>query len=135
MEKDIEDERTAFRNSIENETDSKVYIHTFCEHLANLFAKLSNIRMCHEIYGFKHPHHEWEGILALDIWYQMLYKAIDEKYPFDETKLGMNPMFRKKVLKDADGSEYVMMDGKKKHIADIDTNGRREEAGWGSDVD
>ena len=97
LEKDLYDAKMAFRRSIEKETDSKVYIHTFCEHLATLFAKLSNIRMCHEIYGFKHPHHEWEGILALDIWYQMLYKEIDEKYPFDETKLNMNPMTRKEI--------------------------------------
>ena len=91
--------------------------------------------MCHEIYGFKHPHHEWEGILALDIWYQMLYKAIDEKYPFDETKLGMNPMFRKKVLKDADDREYVMMDGKRRYIETIEPNQKRGDVGWGSDVD
>jgi hypothetical protein len=78
LEQDIYDAKIRFRDAIDRdnqdaETDAKVYIYTFCEHLASLFAKLSNIRMSHEIYGFKHPHAEWEGILALDIWYQMLY--------------------------------------------------------------
>ena len=59
-----------------------------------MFAKLSNIRMCHVAYGFNHPHRQWEGILALDIWYQMLYKEIDAQYAFDESKFDMNPMAR-----------------------------------------
>lgn len=109
LEKDLYDAKMAFRKSIEEETDSKVYIHTFCTHLATLFAKLSNIRMCHEFYGFKAPHHEWEGILALDIWYQMLYKAIDAAYPFNDSYLNMNPMLRKKVCTD-DGGRYVELE-------------------------
>jgi hypothetical protein len=86
-----------------------VYIYTFCQHLAKLFAKLSNIRMSHEIYGFKHPHVQWEGILALDIWYQMLYNEIDGAYPFDEGLLNMNPMARKKI-KTSGGNKYVEYD-------------------------
>jgi hypothetical protein len=54
--------------------------------------------MSHEIYGFKHPHSEWEGILALDIWYQMLYKEIDSQYPFNEEYFDMNPMVRKSIV-------------------------------------
>ena len=54
--------------------------------------------MSHEIYGFKHPHSEWEGILALDIWYQMLYNEIDAKYPFNEEYFDMNPMVRKPIV-------------------------------------
>ena len=78
LEKDIYDAKIAFRDSIKRmtrdenyvqQTDAKVYIETFCQHIATLFAKLSNIRMSHEVYGFKHPHSEWEGLLALDIWY------------------------------------------------------------------
>ena len=63
-----------------------------------MFAKLSNIRMSHEIYGFKHPHTEWEGILALDIWYQMLYREIDAKYSFDDRYMNMNPMARRRIV-------------------------------------
>ena len=48
--------------------------------------------MSHEVYGFKHPHAQWEGILALDIWYQLLYRNIDAQYPFDEDYMNMNPM-------------------------------------------
>jgi hypothetical protein len=44
-------------------------VYEFCENLAEIFAKLSNIRMSHVFYGLKHPHRQWEGILALDIWY------------------------------------------------------------------
>lgn len=72
LEKDIYEAKIGFRDAIDRdneEQDAKVYIYTFCEHLAKLFAKLSNIRMCHEIYGLKHPHRQWEGIIALDIWY------------------------------------------------------------------
>lgn len=68
LDNDLYNAKVEFREAIESQ-DAKVYIYTFCEHLATLFAKLSNIRMCHEIYGFKHPHTEWEGMLALDIWY------------------------------------------------------------------
>jgi hypothetical protein len=87
----------------------KVYIYTLCEHLAELFAKLSNIRMSHEIYGFKHPHCQWEGILALDIFYNLLYKEIDAKYPFNERYFEMNPMQRRTLCK-ADNINYVVMD-------------------------
>ena len=89
LAKDLEDAKVGFRNSVEK-TDAKAYIYTFCEHIASLFAKLSNIRMSHIVYGFKHPHYQWEGILALDIWYQLLYKNIDEQYPFDDNYLNMN---------------------------------------------
>lgn len=91
LDKDIYDAKMSFRDSIETR-DQKTYIHTFCEHLFTLFAKLSNVRMSHVIYGFKSPHTYWEGILALDIWYQMLWKNIDEKYPFDDKLLNKNPM-------------------------------------------
>lgn len=79
LQKDIYDAKIAFRDAIDRDnptakTDAKTYIYTFCEHLAELFAKLSNIRMSYVVYGFKPPHREWEGILALDIWYQMLYR-------------------------------------------------------------
>ena len=62
--------------------------------------------MSHEIYGFKHPHAQWEGILALDIWYNLLYREIDAKYPFDDKFMDMNPMSRLKIQSDGDG-EYV----------------------------
>lgn len=102
LEKDLDEAKILFRDAIDRdnslaETDGKVYIYTFCKHLATLFAKLSNIRMSHIIYGFKFPHYEWEGIIALDIWYNLLYRQIDDKYPFDETCLNMNPMSRHKV--------------------------------------
>ena len=90
LKKDLEDAKDKFRNVVV-ERDEKTYIYTFCEHLASLFAKLSNIRMSHEVYGFKHPHTQWEGILALDIWYQLLYKEIDAQYPFDDQYMNMNP--------------------------------------------
>lgn len=90
LKKDLEDAKDRFRNIV-LEQDEKAYIYTFCEHLASLFAKLSNIRMCHEVYGFKHPHTQWEGILALDIWYQLLYRQIDAQYPFDDRYMNMNP--------------------------------------------
>ena len=89
--------------------------------------------MCHEIYGLKHPHHEWEGILALDIWYQLLYRAIDEKYPFDETKMGMNPMFRKKVETDSSGSCTIKMNGEDVQV-DGDNSETHSSSGWGSDA-
>ena len=94
LERDLEESKTRFREALSHHDGGykQVYLHLFCEHLANLFAKLSNVRMCHEIYGFQPPHHEWEGILALDVWYNMLYRNIDAEYPFDETKLNMNPM-------------------------------------------
>jgi len=76
LEQDLESAKMDFREDVAKQ-DKKVYIYTFCEHLATLFAKLSNIRMSHEMYGFKHPHRQWEGILALDIWYQLLYKTVD----------------------------------------------------------
>ena len=113
LQKDIEDAKVAFRNAVkwEDPAENKnVYIHTFCEHIAKLFAKLSNIRMCHEIYGFKHPHAEWEGILALDIWYQLLYRNIDEKYPFDDRYFNMNPMSRYRILKE-NGNDVIEYNG------------------------
>ena len=118
LEKDLEDAKIAFRKAItyiDYEDDNKekgrsIYIYTFCTHLATLFAKLSNIRMCHEFYGFKAPHHEWEGILALDIWYQMLYLNIDKAYPFNDSYLNMNPMLRKKIQVDANNNKYIVLD-------------------------
>lgn len=107
LAKDLNDARVEFGNAI-CRTDEKTYIHVFCEHLATLFAKLSNVRMSHEFYGFKAPHHEWEGILALDIWYNALYKLIDAQYPFDDNYLNMNPMAKKVVMDDGDGQgQYV----------------------------
>jgi hypothetical protein len=103
LKKDLEDAKVAFRNAIsyidEHEQKTRqVYIYTLCEHLATLFAKLSNIRMSHEIYGFKHPHTQWEGILALDVWYNLLYREIDAKYPFDDKFMNMNPMQRRPMV-------------------------------------
>lgn len=113
LEKDLYDENTSFKLAIEN-TDEKVYIHTFCEHLMTLFAKLSNIRMSHLVYGFKTPHTYWDGMLALDIWYNLLYKHVDGEYLngfdnseggrtvhhtlFNENYLDMNPMAKVKVV-------------------------------------
>ena len=101
LQKDIEDVKESFRKSVSEETDAKAYIYTFCEHIAELFAKMSNIRMSYVVYGFKQPHTEWEGILALDIWYQMLYREIDAQYPFNDEYLDMNPM---SVRKEDDGT-------------------------------
>lgn len=111
LEKDLYDAKVKFREAI-LDTDEKAFIYVFCEHLATLFAKLSNIRMSHEFYGFKIPHHEWEGMLALDIWYQMLYKEIDAQYAFDDNYLNMNPMAKKVVMDDGDGQgQYVEFEG------------------------
>ena len=107
LQKDIEGVKDSFRKSVNEKTDAKVYIYTFCEHIAELFAKMSNIRMSYIVYGFKQPHEEWEGILALDIWYQMLYHAIDEKYPFNYDYLDKNPMQKLKVHVDSRGNKYV----------------------------
>lgn len=112
LKKDIEDAKVAFRDAVALQ-DSKTYIYTFCEHLATLFAKLSNIRMSHEIYGYKHPHTEYEGILALDIFYNLLYKNIDGEYPFDDKYLNMNPMARLLVQSDDDGEFVEYGDGTK----------------------
>lgn len=111
LKKDLEDAKVAFRNAISlgDGLNKQVYIYTLCEHLASLFAKLSNVRMSHGIYGLKHPHAQWEGILALDVWYNLLYREIDAKYPFDENCLNRNPMQRRKFSVD-DGQKYVMMD-------------------------
>ena len=57
LKKDLEDAKVAFRNAItyiaDEETKERksyqVYIYTLCEHLAELFAKLSNIRMSPEM--------------------------------------------------------------------------------------
>lgn len=81
--------------------------------MADLFAKLSNIRMSHEIYGFKHPHTQWEGILALDVWYNLLYREIDAKYPFDDRHLNLNPMQRRRVCVSIPNN-YVVMDDNSK---------------------
>lgn len=112
---DIYAAKIGFRDCISSQTDAKAYIYAFCEHLAELFAKLSNIRMCHEIYGFKHPHGQWEGILALDIWYQMLYHAVDAQYPFDMDSFNKNPMSRYPVLEDGEG-KYIECEGGKVYI-------------------
>lgn len=82
LETDLYDAKISFRNAIEN-NDRKTFIYTFCDELAKLFAKLSNIRMSHEFYGFKAPHTQAEGIIALDIWYNLLYKNIDRRYGFN----------------------------------------------------
>ena len=123
LEKDVYDAKIGFRESIRKirredvvqNTDAKVYIETFCQHLATLFAKLSNIRMSHVVYGFKHPHAQWEGILALDIWYQMLYRSIDKSYPFDFTCVNQNPMSRYKVDTGASG-EYITCAGQTVYV-------------------
>ena len=120
LKKDLEDAKVAFRNAItyiaDEETKERksyqVYIYTLCEHLAELFAKLSNIRMSHEMYGLKHPHCEWEGILALDVWYNLLCREIDAKYPFDERHMNLNPMQRRKVCDSI--PKYVVMDDDRK---------------------
>lgn len=118
LKKDLEDAKVAFRNAItyidgQEQKTYQVYIYTLCEHLAELFAKLSNIRMSHEIYGFKHPHCQWEGILALDVWYNLLYREIDAKYPFNDNYLNMNPMQRRKRC-DSLPDPYVLMDNDRK---------------------
>ena len=138
LKKDLEDAKVAFRNAIsyiENEQTNKkesylhqVYIYTLCEHLAELFAKLSNIRMSHEIYGFKHPHCRWEGILALDVWYNLLYREIDAKYPFDERHMNLNPMQRRKY----NGSGSVTMDDGK--VLNLRSGGTCRWAGDTSDA-
>lgn len=107
LKKDLEDAKVAFREAA-TQQDRKIYIYTLCEHLATLFAKLSNIRMSHEIYGFKHPHAQWEGILALDIFYNLLYREIDAKYPFDDRFMNMNPMQRRPLVRAT--TNYVVMD-------------------------
>lgn len=112
LKKDLEDAKIAFREAVRSQ-DSKTYIYTLCEHLATLFAKLSNIRMSHEIYGFKHPHEQWEGILALDIWYNLLYREIDAKYPFDDRFMNMNPMQRRPLVHSVSTNHVLMDDGRK----------------------
>lgn len=92
-----------------------MYIETFCQHLAALFAKLSNIRMSYEVYGFKHPHQEWEGVLALDIWYQALYNEIDGKYPFNESFIDRNPMTRH-IVKTEGTRKYIDCSGSKVYV-------------------
>lgn len=108
LQKDIDDIRISYRDALHFATVDKeghpidkgyqVYIHTFCDHLMRLFAKLSNVRMSHEFYGFKTPHKQYEGILALDIWYQLLYMNIDAPYVtsqmFNEEYLDRNPMVK-----------------------------------------
>ena len=112
LQKDIDDIKESFRDSIQVKTDAKAYIYTFCEHVAELFAKLSNIRMSCIAYGFKQPHAQWEGILALDIWYQLLYLAIDAQYPFKDEYVDRNPMSKLKVKED-DLGKYVDYLGRK----------------------
>ena len=123
LKKDLEDAKVAFRNAItyidgQEQKTYQVYIYTLCEHLAELFAKLSNIRMSHEIYGFKHPHCQWEGILALDVWYNLLYREIDAKYPFNDNYLNMNPMQRRPLCIEKGENQvehrYVLMDNDRK---------------------
>ena len=113
LAKDLDDAKTKFREAItyidsqDKEKTKQVFIYTLCEHIANLFAKLSNIRMSYIFYGFDHPHSEWEGILALDIWYNNLYKEIDAQYPFDEKYFNMSPMSRR-VKKKEDNTRYYV---------------------------
>ena len=71
--------------------------------------------MSYEVYGLKNPHHEWEGILALDIWYQFLYKNIDAQYPFDDKKFNLNPMSRYRVKVEG-GREYIDVEGQKVYV-------------------
>lgn len=66
--------------------------------------------MSHEMYGLKHPHQQWEGILALDIWYNLLYKEIDAKYPFEDKYMGLNPMQRREIYTSDENEKYVAMD-------------------------
>ena len=125
LKKDLEDAKVAFRDAItyqdgNEEKTYQVYIYTLCEHLATLFAKLSNIRMSHEIYGFKHPHAQWEGILALDVWYNLLYREIDAKYPFDDKFMNMNPMQRRPVVRAT--KNYVVMDDGRKLFLNSDSS-------------
>ena len=129
LKRDLEEAKTSFRAAVAA-TDGKTGIYTFCEHLATLFAKLSNIRMSHVIYGFKHPHHEWEGVLALDIWYQMLHRAVDMRYPFDEGFMSMNPMTSHDVVLDGHGVECVEFGGVQYPLSGQPPPGRA----WG-DVD
>lgn len=68
LQKDIYDAKISFRNAIVGkdsltldsgetvEKNAKNSIFVFCDHLFKLFSKLSNVRMCHEIYGMKAPH-------------------------------------------------------------------------------
>ena len=118
LEKDIHDAKLEFRELIAK-TDSKTYIYTFCDRLATLFAKLSNIRMSHVFYGYKHPHSDWEGVLALDVWYNLLYRNIDAEYPFDDGYLNMNPMVKRVVRNAHDGKgDYVQYMGRGKVYRD-----------------
>lgn len=113
LDEDVYNAKIAFRTAI-NLQDKKTYIYTLCEHLMTLFAKLSNIRMSHIIYGFKTPHAQWEGMLALDIWYQMLYRELDGKYlnsdMFNEDYLNVNPMSKLEVHESESG-KYVIYNG------------------------
>lgn len=115
LKKDLEDAKVAFRDAVADQ-DKKTYIYTLCERLAELFAKLSNVRMSHEIYGFKHPHHQWEGILALDFFYNLLYREIDAKYPFDDQYMNMNPMQRRKVFGSLPNRYVEMENGRKLYL-------------------
>lgn len=141
LKKDLEDAKVAFRNviSLDDGLNKQVYIYTLCEHLASLFAKLSNVRMSHEIYGFKHPHAQWEGILALDVWYNLLYREIDAKYPFDEKCLNLNPMQRRKFSVNGSQKYVVMDDGKNLNLLPGGTcrwegsSNDAEGLGWMSD--
>lgn len=116
LEKDLYDAKIAFRNAI-TQQDKKVYIYTLCEHLITLFAKLSNIRMCHEFYGLNSPHSQWDGIIALDIWYNMLYKEIDCGYAFDESYFDVNPMSKLEIHVQ-DGRRYVEYQGEEYDVSD-----------------
>ena len=68
-----------------------------------MFAKLSNIRLCKSEYGFKSPHLEWEGVLALDIWYQTLYNKIDKEY-FGEDFFNPKNQYESPMKVNEDGS-------------------------------
>ena len=63
--------------------------------------------MCHEFYGLKSPHCEWDGMLALDIWYNMLYKEIDCGYSFDESYFDVTPMSQLKIPVERNGDDVT----------------------------
>lgn len=112
LEKDLEEAKLGFRQAV-RDTDSRDHIHVLCSHLMGLFARLTNIRLCHEVYGTREAHSRWEGILALDIWYQLLYRAVDQRYPFDPSLSGVSPMAKLEIKGTQDGlARYVQWDGK-----------------------
>ena len=51
--------------------------------------------------------------MALDVWYNLLYKEIDAKYPFDDNLMNMNPMQRRQLCLDGSIKCVCMDDGRK----------------------